>query len=50
VDREMRNEALTELCANVEDWKNHDVNSFGDLLLYGQFAVLTGKSDVEKEV
>lgn len=50
VDRELRNEALAELCAQVEDWKNHEVGQFGDLLLYGQFAVLTGKSEVEKEV
>ena len=50
VDRELRDEALTELCSLVDDWKNHDVNQFGDLLLNGQFTVLTGKSDVEKEV
>jgi len=34
----------------VEDWKNHEVDQFGDLLLYGQFTVMTGKSEVEKEV
>jgi hypothetical protein len=50
VDRELRNEALAELCALVEDWKNHEVSQFGDLLLHGQFTVVTGKSDVEKEV
>jgi cell division control protein 24 len=50
VDRELRNEALAELCTQVEDWKNHEVGQFGDLLLFGQFTVLTGKSDVEKEV
>jgi len=50
VDRDLRNEALAELCAQVEDWKNHEVSQFGDLLLYGLFTVLTGKSEVEKEV
>ncbi len=50
MDRELRNEALAELCALVEDWKNHEVTQFGDLLLHGQFTVVTGKSDVEKEV
>lgn len=50
MDRELRNEALAELCALVEDWKNHEVTQFGDLLLHGQFTVVTGKSDIEKEV
>lgn len=50
VDRELRNEALEELCALVEDWKQHEVSQFGDLLLHGQFTVVTGKSDQEKEV
>jgi hypothetical protein len=50
VDRELRNEALADLCARVDDWKNHDVDQFGDLLLHGQFTVVTGKSDIEKEV
>ncbi len=50
VDRELRNEALVELCARVDDWKNHDINHFGDLLLHGIFTVITGKSDIEKEV
>jgi hypothetical protein len=50
VDRELRSEALAELCLRVDDWKNHDIAHFGDLLLHGQFTVVTGKSDVEKEV
>lgn len=50
VDRELRNEALTDLCARVDDWKNHRVDHFGDLLLHGHFPVVTGKSDVQKEV
>lgn len=39
-----------ELCARVDDWKNHDIHHFGDLLLHGVFSVITGKSDIEKEV
>lgn len=50
VDRELRNEALVDLCTRVDDWKNHDINQFGDLLLHGVFTVITGKSDLEKEV
>jgi cell division control protein 24 len=50
VDRELRNEALEDLCIRVDDWKNHRVDQFGDLLLHGHFPVVTGKSDVQKEV
>ena len=50
VDRELRNEALEDLCNRVDDWKNHRVDHFGDLLLHGHFPVITGKSDVQKEV
>jgi cell division control protein 24 len=50
VDRELRNEALEDLRFRVEDWKNHRVDQFGDLLLHGHYPVVTGKSDVQKEV
>ncbi|KAE8440930.1 hypothetical protein EG329_006192 [Mollisiaceae sp. DMI_Dod_QoI] len=50
VDRELRAEALEDLCARVDDWKNHRVDHFGELLLHGHFPVVTGKSDVQKEV
>lgn len=50
VDRELRNEALADLCIRVDDWKNHRVDHFGDLLLYGHFPVVTGKTEVQKEV
>ena len=50
VDREERNEALADLCTRVDDWKNHRVDHFGDLLLHGHYPVVTGKSDVQKEV
>lgn len=50
VDRELRAEALDDLCARVDDWKNHRVDHFGELLLHGHFPVVTGKSEVQKEV
>lgn len=50
VDKELRSEALQELIVRVDDWKQHQVDQFGELLLHGQFTVVTGKSDVEKEV
>ncbi|KAK8909049.1 hypothetical protein QC760_003388 [Botrytis cinerea] len=49
VDRELRGEALLDLCGRVDDWKNHRVDHFGDLILHGHFPVVTGKSDVQKE-
>ncbi|RDW64964.1 CDC24 calponin [Coleophoma cylindrospora] len=49
VDLELRNEALYDLCTRVDDWKNHRVDHFGDLLLHGHFPVVTGKNDVQKE-
>lgn len=49
VDRELRQEALNDLCARVDDWKSHRVDHFGELLLHGNFPVVTGKSDVQKE-
>lgn len=50
VDRELRNEALTDLIQRVDDWKNHRVDQFGEMLLHGHFPVVTGKSDIQKEV
>lgn len=50
VDRELKAEALEDLCARVDDWKNHRVDHFGHLLQHGHFPVVTGKSDVQKEV
>lgn len=50
VDRELRAEALQDLCNRVDEWKGHDVHQFGELLLHGVFTVVTGKSDAEKEV
>lgn len=50
VDIDMRAEAYEDLKDRVDDWKNHRVDHFGNLLLYGHFPVVTGKSDVQKEV
>lgn len=50
VDAELRAEAYDDLNARVDDWKNHRVDHFGELLLHGHFPVVTGKSDVQKEV
>lgn len=40
-------QAVVELSRRVEDWKGHDVQSFGPLLLEDTFHVL--KSDTERE-
>ncbi|TVY20414.1 Rho guanine nucleotide exchange factor scd1 [Lachnellula arida] len=49
VDQELRREAREDLESRVDDWKNHQIDHFGDLLMHGQFMVVTGKSDVQKE-
>lgn len=52
IDREERGEAVRALKSQVEDWKNHRVEAFGDLLLYGTHTVLKGdpSKDSEREV
>ncbi|GAA5930759.1 uncharacterized protein JCM15063_002450 [Sporobolomyces koalae] len=40
-------QAVEELGRRVEDWKGHDINSFGDLLLQENFIVI--KNDNERE-
>ncbi|KAK6330163.1 hypothetical protein TWF730_004660 [Orbilia blumenaviensis] len=44
-------EIVEELKERVEDWKGHQIDHFGDLLLYGQFTVIKGdaKGDIERE-
>ncbi|KAH6673238.1 Pleckstrin homology domain-containing protein [Halenospora varia] len=49
VDQELRREAREDLEARVEDWKSHQIDHFGELLLHGHFPVVTGKSDGQKE-
>ena len=50
VDRDLLDEALEDLTTRVTDWKNHRVDQFGKLLLHGVHAVVTGRSDQEKDV
>ena len=50
VHRDLLDDALEELLGRVEDWKNHQTNSFGRLLLHGVYGVTTGRNEQEKEV
>lgn len=49
VDRDLLDEALDELVVRVDDWKNHRVEHFGQLLLHGMYTVITGKTDTERD-
>lgn len=33
----------------VDDWKNHRVGQFGQLILHGVYTVITGKTEQEKD-
>ena len=50
--KEQRLAAVTELQSRVEDWKGHQIDHFGDLMLFGTFTVLKGEGakEVEREV
>ena len=52
VDKEERNRAVSDLTSRVEDWKGHNIDNFGELLLYGSHTVLKGEGqkEVEREV
>ncbi|KAH9220269.1 Pleckstrin homology domain-containing protein, partial [Leptodontidium sp. 2 PMI_412] len=50
IDRDLRNGTLASLCARVEDWKNHQVDDFGDLLMFGQFPIIKEKAWKEYEI
>jgi cell division control protein 24 len=50
VNRDLLDEALDDLVNRVDDWKNHQVESFGRLLMHGVYGVITGKTDQEKDV
>ena len=52
VAKEQRLAAVTELQNLVEDWKDHQIDHFGDLMLFGTFTVLKGEGakEVEREV
>lgn len=50
VNRDLLDEAMEELKFRVDDWKNHRMEQFGNLLQHGVYSVATGKSDHEKDV
>lgn len=52
VAKEQRLAAVVELQNRVEDWKGHQIDHFGDLMLFGTFTVLKGEGakEVEREV
>ncbi|KAI1811997.1 hypothetical protein GGS20DRAFT_578664 [Poronia punctata] len=49
VNRNLLDEALDELKLRVDDWKNHKVELFGQLLLHGVYTVVTGRTEQEKD-
>ncbi len=51
IDKEQRHLAVEELAQQVDDWKGHNLDHFGELLLYGTFAVVKtdGNKDAEKD-
>ncbi|KAG9239713.1 BcCDC24, RhoGEF protein [Amylocarpus encephaloides] len=49
VAQELLREARDDMESRVEDWKNHQIDQFGELLLHGHFPVVNGKSDAQKE-
>ena len=52
IHKEQRLEAVGELLSRVEDWKGHNIDHFGELMLYGSHTVLKGEGqkEVEREV
>lgn len=52
IDKETRAAAQEDLRGRVEDWKGHQMERFGDLLVYGTYTVLKGEAakEVEREV
>lgn len=49
VDRDLLDEALDDLQVRVDDWKNHKVAHFGQLILHGVYTVITGKAEQERD-
>lgn len=45
--KEDNRQAVLDLARRVEDWKGHDINSFGELMLQETFSVI--KNDSERE-
>ena len=52
IHKEQRLAAVTELQSRVEDWKGHQIEHFGELLLFGDYTVVKGEGakEVEREV
>ncbi|KAL8826567.1 MAG: hypothetical protein Q9191_003718 [Dirinaria sp. TL-2023a] len=52
IHKEQRLAAVCELQSRVEDWKNHQIEHFGELLLFGDYTVVKGEGakEVEREV
>ena len=49
LDKEERDVAVQELKSQVEDWKHHRVEAFGELLLYGNHTVVKGDPSKDSE-
>jgi hypothetical protein len=43
-------QAQSDLVARIQDWKNLNVDAFGQLMLFDVLKVVTGKSDVQHMV
>ncbi len=52
IAKEYRLAAVSELQSRVEDWKGHQIDHFGGLLLFGDYTVVKGEGakEVEREV
>ncbi|KAH7390072.1 Pleckstrin homology domain-containing protein [Cadophora sp. MPI-SDFR-AT-0126] len=42
IELDLRNEAVENLCASVEDWKGLQLENFGELVLFGEYSVTRG--------
>lgn len=50
VERDRLDGALEDLSQRVTDWKTHQLDQFGKLILHGTYAMSIGSSDKEKDV
>jgi cell division control protein 24 len=50
VNRDLLDEAVEDLRRRVDDWKGHEVEQFGRLLLHGVHTVVTGRAEKESDV
>ncbi|KKA30925.1 hypothetical protein TD95_005310 [Thielaviopsis punctulata] len=49
VNLDLLDEAHEDLMSRVDDWRSHNVENFGKMLMHGTYAVVTGKSDQERD-